>query len=261
MPGDGECKDEPPAGRRRSTGEIKEYLPRIEEANDHRSQARTTSDDALHPREGTVRYMPIGGAISEPPKFPAEAYEEYRRNLRFWKEINSYCENGQLVAKLAMRSEGALEITTARYLRDTSEDTKSLSADDIISKLDVEFDRPSQEIAIEKINDLMSLSRRSGEDIRLFWIRFDKARMAVELSDTVLADAVLYSRALNALKLSGHNRSVLLSGLEEGGALASVKTLKEVSVKIFGSSIDESTKIALETVDGESKVGQEEAWG
>ena len=77
--------------------------------------------------------------------------------------------------------------------------------------------------------------------------------MAVELSDTVMPDAVLYSRALNALKLSGTNRAVLLSGLEAGSGVLSVKTLKEVSVKIFGSFSEYSTKIALETVDEESR--------
>ena len=200
----------------------------------------------------------MSGTISDLPKFSPEAYEEYRRNVRFWKEINGYFEDGQLVEKLAMHSEGALKMITTRYLREVKE-AENRKVEDIIKLLDAEFARPTQELIITKINAFVNLSRRTGEDIRLFWVRFDKARIAVELTDTILPDAVLYSRALNALKLAGSNKAVLLSGLESCPGVPSVKVLNEVSVKIFGSTNDESSKIILEASDNRLRHDEEDA--
>ena len=110
----------------------------------------------------------------------------------------------------------------------------------------------------------MNMARRQGEDIRLFWVRFDKARIAVELTDTILPDTVLYSRAINSLKLNSTNKDVLLPGLEACGKTPSAKTLKDVSVKIFGSSSDDSSKIVLEAMDADEKMDSdsvgEETW-
>ena len=248
-------KDRPMSGteerRRRSTGN--DVTPVMDvvtndpwKSENHRSSmpASLSSDH--------VRFISMNGTIADPPKFPAEAYEEYRRNVRFWNEIHGYFEEGQLVAKLAMRADGPLKIIIIRYLKE-EKDAKRRKVGDIIKLLDAEFARPTQEVIITKINCFMSLSRRVGEDIRLFWIRFEKARIAAELTDTVLPEAVLYSRALNALKLSATNKVVLLSGLEASGSIPTLKTLKEVSVKIFGNTSDEA-KVVLEATDDGSRI-------
>ena len=67
-----------------------------------------------------TRFVPMDGAISA-PKFSSDAYEEYRRNVRFWEGVNGYFEEGQIVAKLAMRAEGVLKIIIIRYLKEVKE--------------------------------------------------------------------------------------------------------------------------------------------
>ena len=171
-----------------------------------------SSSDPRHPPKSVgrerARYIPTDGSISEPPKFAADAYGEFSRNLRFWKEATSLFGEGQLVAKLAMRSGGALKIILIRYLKETPKEPWIRSVQIITQRLGEEFPRPNTETVIQKINELMNISRRSEEDIQLFRIRFGEAKMAVELSETALPDTVLYRRALQALKLSGTNRAV-----------------------------------------------------
>ena len=156
-----------------------------------------------------------------------------------------------------MRADGVLKIIIIRYLKEAKE-AASRRVEDIIKLLDAEFARPTQEVIIPKINSFMNPMRRPGEDIRLFWIRSDKARIAVELSDTILPETVLHRRALNALKMTGTNKAVLLSGLESFQGVPTVKVLKGVPVKIFGSTIDESTELILEAADSPSRVDTED---
>ena len=91
----------------------------------------------------------MSGTISEPPKFPTEAYEEFRRNLRFWKEINGYFDEWHLVAKLAMRAEGSLKTLIIRYIKEVK-NAESRKVEDIINMMDAEFARPTQEVVITK---------------------------------------------------------------------------------------------------------------
>ena len=144
-------------------------------------------------------------------------------------------------------------------LKMASSDPSTRNIEGVVKILDGEFARPSQDMAIRKINDFANLSRRPGEYIRMFWVRFDKARMAVELAETFLPESVVYSRALAALKLTGANRAVLLSSLEAAGTALAAKGLKDASVKIFGGAADEHSRIVLELAEDESgNTGQEE---
>lgn len=198
-------------------------------------------------------YIPMGGSISEPPKFSADAYGEFRRNLRFTKEADILFEDGQLAVRLAAHSDAALQIISIRYIDGTPTENRQRNAETIIKRLGEEFDRANQETVIKKINDLMNISRRSGDDIRLFWARVGISKMAVGLSATVLPDTVLYSRALQALRLSGANRAVLVSGLGGSCEIPALNTLTDASAQIFGNSSAEASRLALDVAEEECR--------
>ena len=152
----------------------------------------------------------------------------------FWAEANRHFDNSQLISKIAMAAEGSFKVITTKYLQDTKNTADSRSLKEVISRLDAEFSKPAQEKQIKKINDLVNFTRRSTEDIRSFWIRYEQVKNSLILNKIELPETLLYNRALTALKLSSSNRSMVISTLEGRREEGSLKALKEITVKISG---------------------------
>ena len=208
-------------GRRRVTGGMVNPVPPM----CHDPWAGHTSNRERTPGPSDVRRkIPMRGAISDHPKFPAEAYGELRRYLILWRELKSLFEDGHLVGKLAPHSECALKIILIGYLKETTQENRQRQVEGTPKRLGAAFDRPNQDTVVTKIHELMNISRRPGGDIRLFWVRFGRVEIAVGLSDTSPPGTALYSRALQALRLSGGNRAVLLAGLGANGEIPTLKT-------------------------------------
>ena len=122
------------------------------------------------------QYLSVGGTISEPPRFDSENYDEFRRSLWFWREVNRQFGDNQLLSKLALTAEGSMEVLMIKFLRQTRDNVSQRSLKGIVAELDGEYPKPAQEKQIKKINDLVNFSRRQSEDIRSFWIRYEQVK-------------------------------------------------------------------------------------
>ena len=163
-----ECSME---GSSRMEGKKKIELP--PDADDPWGTGNTSGMHAgkwSHPNQ----YMTVGGSISEPPRLGSDNYEEFRRGLWYWREVNRRFDDSQTISKLAMTADGSLEVITMQYLEITRDAAGSRPLKGAVAKLDAEYSKPAQEKKIEKIGDLMNFDRRSAEDIRSFRARYGK---------------------------------------------------------------------------------------
>ena len=199
------------------------------------------------------KYITVGGSIIEPPRFDSDNFEEFRRSLWYWRGVNRHFEDSQMIYKLAMAADGSLKVIMTQNLPTTKDAIDSRSLKGVIAKLDDEHSKHAQEKQINKINGVMNFTRRSAEDIRSYWIRYEQVGNLLLLNRIDFLEKLLCARALAALKLSSTNRSLAVSTLEERGEDGSLKALKEATVEIFGFSDDGSEKAIM-------MAQQEEDW-
>ena len=185
------------------------------------------------------------GPITEPPKLDLERYADWKQIVRFWSDVHGDSPGSQLVAKLALPSGEALNILLTNYLRDSAARSDSRCLDEVLTLTDKEFARPAQESTLIALSQMMSIHRNPNGDLRLFWIRFSKLQGRLELNNAAFPPTALFSRELDALKLSSLNRSMILTAMDSRAKDPSTVDLMEVPIRLF-QSFGETNTVLLE---------------
>ena len=133
-----------------------------------------------------------------------------------------------------MVADGSLKVIIMQYLQNRRSSAPSRTPKCIVEKLGTEFQKPAQGKQIRRINDLVNFSRRSSEDIRSLWIRYEQVKNSLLLNGIVLPEKLLFARAMAALKLSPRNRAMVMSSLDGRQGEEWAKSPKEATVGIFG---------------------------
>ena len=105
--------------------------------------------------------------ITDPPKLDLDRYTEWKEIIRFWSDVQGGIPGSQLVAKLALSSEGALGILPTQYLRDSAGRPDARNLEEAIALADKEFDRPAQEATMIAVNQMMNIQREPNENLRI----------------------------------------------------------------------------------------------
>ena len=192
--------------------------------------------------------------ITDPPKLALGRYTEWKQSVRFWSDVHGDSPGSQLVAKLALSPDGSLGIPLTKYLHESASRSETRSLDGVLIMADNEFDRPAQEATSSAINQMMSTQRNPSANLRLFRLQFFKLQDRLVLHNAAFPSAALFSRALEALKLSSIHRSVVLTALDARTKDPSAVDLGEVSVRLF-QSFGEVGNVLLETTEEETDAG------
>ena len=229
-----------------------------------------TDPSTIPPNErrssGPASTMSMITPITEPPTLDLDRYAEWKKIVRFWSDAHGDSPSSQLVANLALSEGGALKILLTKYLRGSADRPDSRSLEDALELTDNEFDRPAQEATIHALNQMMSARRKTGGDLGLFWLRFFKLHDRLVLNNAALPPTVLFSRALEALKLPSKSRTMVLTALPSRPDEPNANDLKEITVRLFRSFGETSTALFETSEDdwGSGLAGdgaEDVAWG
>ena len=80
--------------------------------------------------------------ITEPPTLELDLYTEWKQSIRFWSDVRGDSPGSQLVAQLALYSEGAMKILLTNYMRESASRPETRNLEEVIALSDKEFDRP-----------------------------------------------------------------------------------------------------------------------
>ena len=209
-------------------------------------------------KETIVPYMPI--TVSDPPRYQQDRYELFRKELLWWKDIHHGVPEGQLVAILAIKSEGLVKGLMVQYMENTRQQQSERSLEDVILKLDEQLAKGAHETAMVKINVWSSFTRKSSGTIRQFWIRWEKVQASLTKSGISFPEQVEFYRVLTALKLTQPNLSILMGTLESRASGYAICELKRLSIKLFEHQFLEASEdvLRIENEKGEESIGDME---
>ena len=186
-------------------------------------------------------------AISDPPKFREERYELFRKELLWWRDVNTGISDQQLCATLAIRTEGLMKSYLIKFMEVTRTNLIGRTLEKLIQYLDENLAKSTQESTITKIGLWSSLAKKSDETFKSFWLRWDKIHDALIRANMVFSPEVDYFRALSALGLRQPQLSILLGTLESRNLPNSTAELKRASIKLFETSFQSINDDVLKT--------------
>ena len=175
----------------------------------------------------------VNSPIRPPPKFTPELYARWKEELSFWREIHSFSSDSNLIAEMALSSSDALRTVLMSFLKDTKEKKECRTFDRLIRVLDIEFQKDSEERALNKLAAFNSFSRPSQEPIRIFWIRFQKMIDECRSCGLELSDKMVFLRGLQALNANEMQRMSIIAAMTYSSNTSCPKVLKTVSTRLM----------------------------
>lgn len=111
----------------------------------------------------------ISPTISDPPKFDVNRFEIYRRDLFWWRDINSAADDSTLIATIAAKcTEEILKPTVSNFLEETRDDRINRNFGNFIRLLDSHFEKTAQELALGEIPLWANFERKGGRPFVIF---------------------------------------------------------------------------------------------
>ena len=211
----GHPRREVPVERRSSTNN--EYIPGEE--------YRRNSDPG--------RMIAVNSPIRPPPKFTPELYARWKEELSFWREIHSFASDSNLIAEMALSSADALRTVLTTFLRNTKDNKGERTFEKLLSILDAEFQKDSEERDLAKLASFNSFPRSAQEPVRIFWIRFQEMIDECRSCGLELSEKMIYLRGLQALNVSEMQRMSILVAMTYSQNTSCRKVLKMVSTRLM----------------------------
>ena len=150
---------------------------------DHR---KPPSPNGSFPDPVYVTSVPVSPApcqynisIKEPPPFRPEAYASYKHEIACWQEIHTQFPQYSLVAAIASSATGTHQRLMTRFLKGARTRLNERTLKNLFRFLDETYSAREDYKSFEIINKWQSISRKSNESFRDFWVRWDDGvRMA-----------------------------------------------------------------------------------
>ena len=171
--------------------------------------------------------------ISDPPRFDANRFEIFRRELLRWKDIHHSIADKSLIDVLAIRSkDDLLKSILTTFMENTREDLARRTFPELLKILDTVLSKEACEVALVKMSLWADFPRKNAETLRQFWQRHSRFIASMQKSGIELPNKIVPHKALSAMKLGSSQIRILLGALENQHMEESLKDLKRLSVKL-----------------------------
>ena len=110
--------------------------------------------------------------IKPPPKFRAEAYASWAKELEMWGEIHDEHPRVALVAAVAASATGSFKLLVETLYKDTRNFKSERNLPELIKRLNKSYLCRNESLSFEIMRGWQSVERRSGEPLADFWARW-----------------------------------------------------------------------------------------
>ena len=200
----------------------------------------TTVENAAY-APSTVVYS----QISDPPSFDENRYEDWKKAIQWWQEINAGTDQNRLLATLGMRAKGSLEIVLQEYLDRTKMVKPTRSIDSFVLLMDEKFRRPTEELVLLRVEQWNEMKRKSAEGFKAYWIRLERLHHKLTDLGIVWPEKVAFRKAFTSLCMSREHQTLTRAALEMSPQKDSILELKRLTVKLFDNQRQDVGEVCL----------------
>ena len=198
-----------------------------------RRESCPTVFDGSERTEVRNQVLTVNPNIRAPPRFNADHYQRWKEELSFWREIHAFASDNTLIAEMALSSTDILRTILVLFLRETREKKGDRTFEKLFAVLDKEFQKDSTERALNRMTAFNQFQRTGSENIRSFWIRFQKMLGDARICGLEITEKMSYVRALQAMNLTETQRMSILAAMGLFPDKFDLSTLKDVSTRLL----------------------------
>ena len=118
----------------------------------------------------------ICDTITKPPTFREDHFEDYKRAVGWWIQLQPGISSERLLAAIGVYEQGPVKWVLNAYFSATKNDPSGRAAEGFMAMMDTRFNRSAEDLVLNKLGQWGDLKRKKGEDVRMFWIRFGRLR-------------------------------------------------------------------------------------
>ena len=184
-------------------------------------------------RQTTIVYS----QVTTPPQFALERFEEWKRPIAWWLELNDGIAQHRLLASLGVNSSGILKSMMQDYFDQTKHDRDSRCVQSFIDNINDRFKRPAEEIAMQRISQWGDIRRKNNEGFKEFWCRFERLTNKLCALGIIWPGKVLYEKAFVAANMAEDQKSLVRATMELYAGQETVSELRILTGKLFDNAI------------------------
>ena len=190
-------------------------------------------DRNVKDRQATIVYS----QVTAPPVFNIDRFEEWKKSMAWWLELNDGITQPRLLAALGVNSGGLLKSMLQDYFDSTKDNRDTRCAQAFINKINERFKRPAEEIAMQRIDQRNDIKRRSNEGFKEFWCRFERLSNKLVALGIQWPEKVLFQKAFAAAGMTEDQKSLVRATLELNPGNETVLELRRLTCKMFDHAI------------------------
>ena len=99
--------------------------------------------------------------------------------------------------------------------------------------MDIRFRESGEDLLLRKLSQWNDMEKRKGEDVRLFWIRFDRLVGQLGGMGITWTPMLIFLKAYHALDMSIENRTMITATLQMAQNPQRVHELKRLPIRLF----------------------------
>ena len=200
--------------------------------------------------------------ISDPPIFDESRYEDWKKAIQWWQEINAGTDANRLLATLGMCAKGSMKIVLQEYFDTTKLCKSTRSIDSFVSLMDEKFRRPTEELILLRVEQWNEMKRKPSEGFKSFWIRLERLQQKLADLGIVWPVKVAFQKAFTSLGMNREQQTLTRAALEMTNDADSTRELKRITVKLFDNQSQEVDEVCAvdESSDAEESENPAQEW-
>ena len=183
-----------------------------------------------------VPSMVVYAQISDPPMFDESRYEDWKRAVQWWQEINAGVDQNRMLATLGMRAKGSLKIVLQEYFGRTKLDKEGRSIDSFVILMGEKFRRPVEELVLTRVEQWSEMKRKGSEGFKAYWVRLERLQNKLSDLGIIWPRKVAFQKAFTSLCMAKEQQTLTRAALEMSPQKDSIMELKRITVKLFDNN-------------------------
>ena len=163
--------------------------------------------------------------------------ESWIRQMVFWRQLYITIEDVHILPTIGLHMAEEIKELLMDFLEDTEECPDRRRFNTFIEKIREEFGDVNDVEKMNRMQELLSFTRKPEWAIREFWLRLRRIRLYARQVGVEIPDEIMFTQMLKVLRLSDEQRHLVLTRFETTGIDQNPPDLHRITVKLFGTYI------------------------
>ena len=155
--------------------------------------------------------------------------------MNFRRQLYSTIEDVHVLSTMGLHMAEEINELLMDFMEDAKDCPGRRRFNGFLEKIREEFGDVNDVEKMNRMQELLSFTRRPEWATREFRLRLRRIRLYARRVGVEITDEIMFTQMLKALRLSGEQRHLVLTHLETTGNAKDTPSLQRITMKLFGT--------------------------